>query len=261
MRHFLVRLYPARWQARYGDEFEALLEERPLGPFDVADIVLSAIDARIRPRGMAAAGDHSRGVLMTLRLGGVAAVVGGALWLVSLVGASVIQGADGQPWQTLFILALVALLVAMIGLSGDQGRAKPGLVWAAVAIPIVGAAISAVGMIGMAIIGDAPFLFGASPWEVWVLGTIAMIIGSGLFALASLRVRGVSRVGAILLVIGAVSALPLLFGLAYSNGPGDAGSMVALLGVGAFAAGWVWIGIGAIRTDRAGGLTRREAIP
>jgi hypothetical protein len=261
MRRFLVRLYPAGWRARYGEEFEALLEERPLGPFDVADIVLSAIDARLRPRGVAAAGDHARGVLMTLRIGGIAAILGGALWVVSLTGASVIQGPDGQPWQGLFILSLGALLVAMIGLSGDQGRKQPWLVWAAVAIPIVGAAISAVGMVGMAVIGDAPFLLGASPWEVWVLGTVALIIGSGLFALASLRVRGVSRVGAILLVVGALAALPLLFGVAYSNGPGDAGSIVAILGAFAFAAGWVWLGIGAIRADRAGGITPGEAIP
>jgi hypothetical protein len=254
MRRLLVRLYPAGWRARYGDEFEALLEERPIGPFDVADIVLSAIDARLRPRGAAGASDHTRGVLMTLRIGGIAAIVGGALWVVSLAGASVIQGPDGQPWQGLFILSLGALLVAMIGLSGDQGRKQPWLVWAAVAIPIVGAAISAVGMVGMAVIGDAPFLLGASPWEVWVLGTIALIIGSGLFALASLRVRGVSRVGAILLVVGALAALPLLFGVAYSNGPGDAGSI-------AFAGGWVWLGIGAIRADRAGGITHGEAIP
>ena len=41
----LVRLYPASWRARYGEEFEALLEERPLGPFDVADVLLSAVDA------------------------------------------------------------------------------------------------------------------------------------------------------------------------------------------------------------------------
>lgn len=261
MTRFLVRLYPTRWQARYGDEFEALLEERPLGPFDVADIVLSAIDARIRPHGSAAANDHTRGVLMTLRIGGAAAVVGGVLWLVSLAGASVIQGPDGQPWQALFILALAALLVAMIGLSADPGRQQPGLVWAAVAIPIVGAAISAVGMVGMAVAGDAPFLLGASPWEIWILGTIAMIIGSGLFALASLRARGVSRAGAILLVIGAVAALPLLFGVAYSDGPGDAGSIIALLGIVAFAGGWVWLGISAIRTDRSGGLAQREALP
>jgi hypothetical protein len=261
MTRFLIRLYPADWRTRYGDEFEALLEERALGPFDVADIVLSAIDAHIRPRGTAAAGDHTRGVLMTLRIGGIAAIVGGALWLVSLLGASVIQGADGQPWQALFMVALFALLIAMIGLSGDQGRQQPGLVWAAVTIPIIGAAISAVGMIGMAIIGDAPFLLGASPWEVWVLGTTALIVGSGLFALANLRVRGTSRVGASLLVIGAAAALPLLFGVAFSNGPGDAGNIVAIVGIFAFAGGWVWLGIGAIRTDRRGGMTQREALP
>ena len=32
MKHALIRLYPARWRARYGDEFEAILEERPLRP-------------------------------------------------------------------------------------------------------------------------------------------------------------------------------------------------------------------------------------
>jgi OFA family oxalate/formate antiporter-like MFS transporter len=261
MRRFLIRLYPADWRARYGDEFEAILEERALGPFDVADVLLAAIDAHIRPRGSAAAGDHTRGVLMTLRIGGVAAIIGGVLWLVSLFGASVIQGPDGQPWQALFVFALGALLVAMIGLSGDQGREQPGLVWAAVAIPIVGAAISAVGMLGMTIVGDQPFLFGASPWEVWVLGTIAMIIGSGLFALASLRVGGVSRIGAALLVIGAIAAVPVLFGIASPDGAGAIGNVIALLGIGAFAAGWVWLGIGAVRTDRSAGLGRREAIP
>lgn len=261
MRRLLIRLYPADWRARYGDEFEILLEERPLGPFDVADVVLAAIDAHVRPRGTAAAGDHTRGALMTLRIGGFAAIIGGALWVVSLAGASMVQGPDGQPWQAMFMVALLALLIAMIGLSGDQGREQPGLVWAAVAIPIVGAAISEVGMLGMAIVGDRPFLFGASPWEVWVLGTIAMIIGSGLFALSILRRGGVSRVGAALLVIGAVAALPLLFGLAYSNGPGDAGSVLALLGIAAFAAGWVWLGVGAVRADRSGRAPYREAIP
>ena len=259
MTRFLVRLYPAGWRARYGEEFEALLEERALGPFDVADIVLSAIDAHIRPRGAAAAGDRTRGVLMTLRLGGVAAIVGGALWLVSLFGASVIQGADGQPWQALFLLATVALLIAMVGLSGDQGRRQPWLVWAAVTIPIVGAAVSMIGMVGMTIIGDGPFLFGASPWEVWILGTLALIIGSGLFALASLRVRGLSRGGAILLVVGAVAAIPLLLGLSLPNGPDIVANIAALLGIGAFAAGWVWLGISAVRSDRIGPTGYHEA--
>ena len=261
MRRLLIRLYPAAWRARYGDEFEVLLAERALGPFDAADVLLAAIDAHLRPRGTAAAGDHTRGVPMTLRIGGPAAIVGGALWLVSLVGASVIQGPDGQPWQATFLVALLALVVAMIGLSGEQGREQPGLVWAAVAIPIVGAAISGVGMLGMAVIGDRPFILGASPWEVWALGTVAMIIGSGLFAIASLRRGMLSRVGAALLIIGAAATLPPLFGLAFSNGPGEAGSMIALLGVGAFTAGWIWLGVAAIRADRAGRAPYREAIP
>lgn len=264
MTRFLIRLYPAGWRARYGEEFEALLEERPLGPFDVADIVLSAIDARTRPRGVAAAGDHTRGVLMTLRLGGVAAIVGGALWLISLVGASVIQGVNGQPWQALFVVALLALLIAMIGLSGNQGREQPALVWAAVAIPIIGALVSAVGMVGMSIVGDAPLLFGASPWEVWALGTIALIIGSGLFGLVSLRARGPSRAGATLLVVGAVgavAALPFVAGLTGANGLDAIGNLLAFVGLGAFAGGWVWLGISAIRADRIGPSGYREAIP
>ena len=48
MRSLLIRCYPARWRDRYGDEFEAILDERPLGPFDVADILLGALDARLR---------------------------------------------------------------------------------------------------------------------------------------------------------------------------------------------------------------------
>ena len=51
MKALLIRCYPARWRARYGDEFEAILEERPLGPFDVADILLGALNAQLRLRG------------------------------------------------------------------------------------------------------------------------------------------------------------------------------------------------------------------
>lgn len=261
MSRLLVRLFPAGWRARYGDEFEALLDERPLGPFDVADVLLSAIDSHVRSRAGSRAAGQARGAAMTLRSGGIAAILGGVLWLGSLVGASTTQPADGQPWLTLFIVALFALVVAMIGLSADQGRQKPRLIWAAVAVPIIGAVISAVGLVGMATIGDRPFIGGASPWSIWVLGTITMIIGSGLFALASLRIRYLSRAAAALLAIGAVAALPLLFGVAYSNGPGDAGSIIAILGIVAFSVGWIWLGIGALRADRSRAAGYREAIP
>ena len=75
----LIRLYPARWRARYGDEFEALLAERPLGPFDVADVALGALDAHLHLRGLGSWSEHRRGFPMSLRIGAWAAIVGGAL--------------------------------------------------------------------------------------------------------------------------------------------------------------------------------------
>ena len=62
----LVRVYPPRWRARYGAEFETLLEERPLGPFDVADVLLGALDAHLHLRGLGAASEHTKGFTMTL---------------------------------------------------------------------------------------------------------------------------------------------------------------------------------------------------
>jgi ClpX C4-type zinc finger protein len=41
----LVRLYPRAWRRRYGAEFQALLEQQPLGPGEVIDILRGALDA------------------------------------------------------------------------------------------------------------------------------------------------------------------------------------------------------------------------
>lgn len=48
-RRVLLRLYPRRWRARYGDEFLALLEQQPMTPLVVLDVVLGALDAHLRP--------------------------------------------------------------------------------------------------------------------------------------------------------------------------------------------------------------------
>jgi hypothetical protein len=222
MNGLLLRLYPGSWRARYGDEFEALLEERPLGPFDVADVLLSALDAHLRRGGAAATGDHFRGVRMTLRNGGIAAIAGGGLWLISLAGASATQGAP--PWIALFVFALCALVVAIIGLSAEQGRRRPSLIWIAVALPVIGAVLSVVGLIGMATTGDEPFVAGVSAWNVWALGSVLVIIGSGVFAVASLRVRTLSRGGTTLLAVGALTAVASLLGIAFVEAFGDSGS-------------------------------------
>jgi hypothetical protein len=43
----LLNLYPAAWRVRYEEEYRALLEEHPLSPRDVLDIVFGALDARL----------------------------------------------------------------------------------------------------------------------------------------------------------------------------------------------------------------------
>lgn len=46
----LLRLYPAAWRARYGDEFVALLEKEGTSPQVVLDVAVGALDAWIAPR-------------------------------------------------------------------------------------------------------------------------------------------------------------------------------------------------------------------
>ncbi len=48
-RSWVLRLYPSDWRARYGDEFAALLEDYPLTPFALFDILLGALDAHLTP--------------------------------------------------------------------------------------------------------------------------------------------------------------------------------------------------------------------
>lgn len=49
VRSALVRLFPAAWRARYGDEFEALLEHIPVSPALAFDVVRAAAEARLNP--------------------------------------------------------------------------------------------------------------------------------------------------------------------------------------------------------------------
>lgn len=48
-RRALLRLYPHRWRARYGDEFLALLDQQRITPLVLLDILLGALDAHLRP--------------------------------------------------------------------------------------------------------------------------------------------------------------------------------------------------------------------
>jgi len=248
----LVRAYPARWRARYGDEFLAVLEARPLGPFDVADVLLGALDAHLHLRGLGAASEHGKGFAMTLRLGGYAAIVGGSLFFIGLAAASALGDAGG-----LFILAFAAgaaaLLVALAGLSAFQARRYPKLVWAAFILPAIGAVVTIVGVLGMVTVGDARFIGDWSAWSVWALGLVALIIGSALFAVATWLTHSLSRPAAILLAVSSLVLVPLGMGLdVLSFIPETYAPIVIGAGVLAFSLGWVGLGVSALRLDNPG---------
>lgn len=206
MLALLLRLYPARWRTRYGDEFAALLAERPLGPFDVADVLLGALDAHLRLRGLGSYSEHRRGFPMSLRLGGVAAVIGGALWFAGLAWASA-DPADQDPGAMVFLVGVLALLVGLAGLSAFQARRHPALTWAAFSLPALGGAVTTIGVVLMATQPDRPFNGGLSGWDFFILGTLATVAGSILFAIATYRTAALPRSGALLLGIASTVAL------------------------------------------------------
>ena len=248
----LVRAYPARWRARYGDEFLAVLEARPLGPFDVADVLLGALDAHLHLRGLGAASEHGKGFAMTLRLGGYAAIVGGSLFFIGLAAASMLGDAGG-----VFILAFAAgaaaLLVALAGLSAFQARRYPKLEWAAFILPAIGAVVTIIGVLGMVFVGDARFIGQWSAWSVWALGIVALIIGSALFAVATWLTHSLSRPAAILLAVSSLVLVPLGMGVDLLSFIPETFAPIAIgAGVLAFSLGWVWLGLSAVRLDNPG---------
>jgi hypothetical protein len=252
MRGILLRCYPARWRERYGEEFAALLEERPLGPFDVADVLLGALDAQLHLRGVGAASEHGKGFAMSLRIGGFAALFGGLLWFIGLAGSSATE-ADAL-FSALAVIATISLVIAMAGLSAFQARRYPRLTWAAFGLPAVGAVISLIGMYGMFTIGDAAFVGSVSPWEIWLAGTLLMVVGSGLFALATWQAESLSRPAAALLGGAAIATLllmPTLMGTMnfLPEAVAAIAPVIVLLG---FAAGWAGLGVSALRLDRRG---------
>ena len=244
MRSFLIRCYPARWRARYGDEFEAILEERPLGPFDVADILLGALDAQLRLRGHGVDTQHARSFTMSLRIGGIAAIVGASLIVIviALTGGRT-EGSDNAVTIALLV-ALAALLVGLTGMSAFQARSNPWLVWTAFAVTAVGTVA-----IFIAGLGD---LTGAGPrdWRDGPLpiGAVTAALGSAAFGIATYRGSVLSRKGALSLVIG--PAVGLVGAIAVSQNLWELGMLLVVVGIVSFLAGWFTLGVAAIRLDR-----------
>ncbi len=246
----LLRLYPARWRARYGDEFRALLAERPLGPFDVGDVLLGALDAHLHLRGLGSWSEHRRGFPMSLRIGGLAAAAGGALVFTGWIWSAA-DSADSDLGAWLFLAGIVALLVGLAGLSAFQARRHPTLVWTAFLLPAAGGAITTFGILAMAAFPDRPVVGDWSGWDFFIVGLLATVAGSILFAIATYRTGALPRSGSLLLAAGSAIALASFavsfFGVAAIEGAGL--QPILASAYLAFPLGWIALGIQAVRAD------------
>jgi hypothetical protein len=237
MRSLLIRCYPARWRDRYGDEFGAILEERPLGPFDVADVLLGALDARLRQGRLGADSTQGRRFSMSLRIGGIAAMVGAPTFVAGFVAASGTFGDVATRTAALLLLAgSIGLLIALVGLSAFQARVHPLLSWFAFALP-------AVGTIGL-ILGAASTALGWDELtEAFYLGLLTFFLGSLLFAIVTFLTAVLWRWAAVLL--GAATLLALTGGGGEESRP-----ILIIASLTCFTVGWVALGIQAVRLDR-----------
>jgi hypothetical protein len=236
MKSLLIRLYPARWRARYGDEFAAILEERQLGPFDVADILLGALDAQLRLRGRGADVQQGRGLSMSLRIGGMAAIIGSALLAVTWFLAYGLVDVDATVAGVCLVTGLGILLVALAGLSAFQARVAPRLIWGAFAVTSVGTIVAVLGFVALSLSHSEAY------WNVGALGVVTAFAGSTLFAIATYRTAALSRGAAVLLGVGSVLPFVSLLGR----------NLELLIAVGllCFLLGWFALGFQAIRLDR-----------
>jgi hypothetical protein len=247
MRSLLIRCYPARWRARYGDEFEAILEERPLGPFDVADILLGALDAQLRLRGHGVATQHARRFTMSLRIGGIAAIVGASL-IVIVIALTGGRSEGSENASIALLVALAALLVALTGMSAFQARSNPSLVWTAFGLTAVGTlAIFIAGVSDLAGAGPRDWRDGPLP-----IGVVTVGLGSVAFGIATYRASVLSRKGASSLVIG--PAVGFIGAIAVGQDLWGLGMALVVVGMVSFLAGWFTLGVAAIRLDRTSAL-------
>jgi hypothetical protein len=246
----LLRLYPAAWRRRYGDEFEMLLGERVIGPFDAVDVLLGALDAHLHLRGLDASPSVSRSYSMSIRIGGTSAIVAAVAWFLAGLGALGLFGESTPVAALLFLVGAAAVLVALAGLSAFQARRHPILIWAAFALPAVGSIASILGIAGMALLGDVELIAGQSPWSIWALGILATATGSVLFAVATWWTNTLSRPAAAVLGIGSGTLLGFIIlsatGVIMPNDPID-GMGWAAGAIAMFCCGWLALGIQAIR--------------
>lgn len=238
----LLRLYPASWRERYGEEFVALLADRPPSVLDSIDIVRGALDARLHPQVRRERRPVDRRAAAPL----LGAVLLGVAWVIALNGpvqydefGTYRDGAAAMPfWLASMVLLAIGFLFAMdrLPVSARVGR---------------GAAVVAA--------------LAALTWSMgpWVLpAAIVMLAATVVLALAGIRRAGWPRfTSAALVVVAAAPAASLAWSLTrpwYVNRLEDPAILIATMI--SIATVWPLLAVILARTPRLTGAPADAAV-
>jgi hypothetical protein len=183
----LIGLYPGPWRARYEAELRDLLAARPPTLAGRLDLVVGALDAWLHPE-LIDPGAADRRPSPRVRLAGLAAVAGGALWLA--MTTTLVLASTGQDPDLTVAGWIIVLLMTVAALAATPaGRARG-----------VGGGILLAGLLfGLGVI---------LPWELKPLPVVPLllVVFGGALTITTLR-TGLSRAakGAI---VGVGFALP-----------------------------------------------------
>ncbi len=190
----LVRLYPRAWRARYEAEFLAVLEAAPPDRRDLVDIARGAVDAHLHPAEPSL-------------VPGLAAVIGGGLWILAAVPIAALPTPPDWPGYLLdslpaALLAVVCLVVAVAGTwlredgrGGDVGRR----------LGRVGVGLAVIGHVAWAVALGATFAGLGYGAPVAVASTVAglgtVLVGLALVRAGDWPIAGLLVVAPVLLVV------------------------------------------------------------
>jgi hypothetical protein len=200
--HRAAKLYPSAWRARYGDEFDALLEDQPASPGVIADVVVGAVDAHLSgARGGLGMADWRRRPAM------LGLVIGSLAWL-SLVSL-VILGRPGSGWGSFLVQmgSQLVVVASLVGLAlsrawGHRGVLEFLLLGAALwlaCVEVLRLYIALLSYVGV----EPPFVGGDMRWV-----ETAFWVAQAAFAFTAIARAGLWRPGlALVLAASVVSAL------------------------------------------------------
>ena len=139
-----------------------------------------------------------------VRIGGLTAVLGGVLWALWYVGASLVGSGGYETYNRLMPAVLLLLAVGLLAFYAAQKRSHGWVGRAGFVVALVGLLVMIVGNVVefWAFTEEAygPATLRNSAWMAFELGMIAFYIGTVLFGIGTLHTGTLPRLGALLLM-------------------------------------------------------------